>query len=471
MGRVRRRPVRRPPRQAGDRHLLRQPHPPHPADRRRRHRATGAPSPRWAGRWPRTWPWPAPWACCTSPTTPWSTSRRSATSTPGRVCVISTGSPGRADVGAGPHGRGREQVARRSARATWSSSSSHAIPGNEANVGKVIDGLYRLGAEVIHSGPRRRCTSAATPCRRSSRRCCRSAGRSAFIPVHGEFRHLTHHARLATEMGVPESRILLAEDGDVIELTDSGIDFAGEVPAGYLYVDGIVGDVGRGVLRDRRVLAEEGVVVVVVTVDAKSGRGAHRAGDHHPGLGVRPRGRGAARARPGRPCWPASRRRLESGGDRLRDPQAPRPVGARPLRQRADQAPADDRPDRHGGLSRLEVVRSAIIRDPSDNISCLLRGFQCDSGCGPCQPSGLPKEPFMRRLLIPLVLIVPILAACGGGSSTKAKTAAPAVATSVTTGGGAATTHHRPSQRTPATAAARGATSTARSRTAAISRT
>ena len=65
--------------------------------------------------------------------------------------------------------------------------------------------------------------------------------------------------------------MLLAEDGDVVELTDAGIDFVGEVPAGYLYVDGIVGDVGQGVLRDRRVLAEEGVVVVVVTVDAKSG--------------------------------------------------------------------------------------------------------------------------------------------------------------------------------------------------------
>src|SRR5205814_1944020 len=61
------------------------------------------------------------------------------------------------------------------------------------------------------------------------------------------------------------------EDGDILELTDAGVDFAGNVPAGYLYVDGIVGDVGRGVLRDRRVLAEEGVVVVVVTVDAHSG--------------------------------------------------------------------------------------------------------------------------------------------------------------------------------------------------------
>jgi ribonuclease J len=92
-----------------------------------------------------------------------------------------------------------------------------------------------------------------------------------FIPVHGEYRHLTHHARLATAMGVPEGNVLLCEDGDVVELTASGIEFAGEVPAGYLYVDGIVGDVGHGVLRDRRVLSEEGVVVVVVTVDAKSG--------------------------------------------------------------------------------------------------------------------------------------------------------------------------------------------------------
>src|SRR5438876_452287 len=92
-----------------------------------------------------------------------------------------------------------------------------------------------------------------------------------FIPVHGEFRHLTHHARLAIEMGVTTENVLLAEDGDVVELSDRGIDFCEEIPAGFLYVDGIVGDVGHGVLRDRRVLSEEGVVVVVVTVDAQSG--------------------------------------------------------------------------------------------------------------------------------------------------------------------------------------------------------
>jgi ribonuclease J len=73
-------------------------------------------------------------------------------------------------------------------------------------------------------------------------------------------------------MGVPQSRVLLCEDGDRLTIADNGVAPTGRVPAGYLYVDGIVGDVGQGVLRDRRVLSEEGVVVVVATVDSASGR-------------------------------------------------------------------------------------------------------------------------------------------------------------------------------------------------------
>src|SRR5207253_3097765 len=88
---------------------------------------------------------------------------------------------------------------------------------------------------------------------------------------HGEYRHLMSHARLANTMGVPEERVLVCEDGDQLLLTDTAVTRGEKVPAGFLYVDGIVGDVGQGVLRDRRVLAEEGVVVVVVTVDAASG--------------------------------------------------------------------------------------------------------------------------------------------------------------------------------------------------------
>ncbi len=188
---------------------------------------------------------------------------------PRRVCVISTGSQGE------PMSALALMAA---ADNKWISVgegdlvvlSSHAIPGNETNVGKVIDGLSRLGAEVVHSGIAE--VHVSGHAKRDELRTILSLTRpQCFIPVHGEFRHLSHHARLAEEMGVDSNGILLAEDGDVVELTAQGVDFVGEVPAGYLYVDGIVGDVGHGVLRDRRVLAEEGVVVLVVTVDAKSG--------------------------------------------------------------------------------------------------------------------------------------------------------------------------------------------------------
>ncbi|HET6915820.1 MAG TPA: ribonuclease J [Acidimicrobiales bacterium] len=188
---------------------------------------------------------------------------------PRRVCVISTGSQGE------PMSALALMAA---ADNKWISVgggdlvvlSSHAIPGNETNVGKVIDGLHRLGAEVVHSGIAPVHVSGHAM-REELKTLLSLTKPDCFIPVHGEFRHLTHHARLAEAMGVAAERVLLAEDGDVVELSASGIDFAGEVPAGYLYVDGIVGDVGTGVLRDRRVLAEEGVVILVVTVDAKSG--------------------------------------------------------------------------------------------------------------------------------------------------------------------------------------------------------
>ena len=90
--------------------------------------------------------------------------------------------------------------------------------------------------------------------------------------------------------------MLVCEDGDVVDARPTtALEISGRVPAGYLYVDGIVGDVGQGVLRDRRVLAEEGVVVVVVTVDVETGKVLTGPGDHHPRLGVRARGRGPAR--------------------------------------------------------------------------------------------------------------------------------------------------------------------------------
>jgi len=188
---------------------------------------------------------------------------------PERVCVVSTGSQGEPMSALALMAAGDNRFVKLGPSDTVI-ISAHPIPGNEHSVSQVIDGLHRLGADVVHSGLAP--VHVSGHAKQGEMRTLLSVAQPEyFIPVHGEFRHLTHHSRLAMEMGVPHDRVLLCEDGDVVELTDSGVDFAGEVPAGYLYVDGIVGDVGQGVLKDRRVLAEEGVVVVVVTVDARTG--------------------------------------------------------------------------------------------------------------------------------------------------------------------------------------------------------
>lgn len=188
---------------------------------------------------------------------------------PDKICIICTGSQGEPMSALSLMAAGENKWVK-VGEGDLVILSSHAIPGNETNVGKVIDGLCRSGAEVVHSTLA--AVHASGHAMRSELRTLLSVAKPrSFIPVHGEYRHLMHHARLAVEAGVPAQQVLLAEDGDVVELGDGGIDFVDEVPAGYLYVDGIVGDVGRGVLRDRQLLAEEGLVVVIVTVDSRTG--------------------------------------------------------------------------------------------------------------------------------------------------------------------------------------------------------
>ncbi|MCU1352115.1 MAG: putative hydrolase of the metallo-beta-lactamase superfamily [Acidimicrobiales bacterium] len=189
---------------------------------------------------------------------------------PGRVCVISTGSQGE------PMSALTLMAANTSKWLKLDSNdtvilSSHPIPGNEMNVTKVIDGLFRLGVEVVHSGIED--VHATGHAKQEELKTILSILRPDWmVPVHGEYRHLVMHARLARAMGVADDHAVVCEDGDQITLTDRGLTRSGKVPASYLYVDGIVGDVGHGVLRDRRVLAEEGVVVVIVTVDHNEGR-------------------------------------------------------------------------------------------------------------------------------------------------------------------------------------------------------
>ena len=189
---------------------------------------------------------------------------------PGEVCVISTGSQGEPMSALSLLARGDNRWLKVGDHDTVI-LSSHAIPGNEMNVSRVIDGLLKAGAHVVHSGIAD--VHATGHAQADELKTYLSIVQPDwFVPIHGEYRHMVANAALGELMGVDRRRIRLCEDGDVIELSDDGLDLVGRVPAGYLYVDGIVGDVGQGVLRDRRVLAEEGVVVVVVTVDIESGK-------------------------------------------------------------------------------------------------------------------------------------------------------------------------------------------------------
>ena len=189
---------------------------------------------------------------------------------PEKLCIVSTGSQGEPMSALSLLARGENRWVKVGDNDTVI-LSSHAIPGNESNVNRVIDGLLRAGVEVIHSGVAD--VHATGHAQADELKTYLSIVRPEYyVPIHGEYRHLVANSKLGVTMGVAPQNVLLCEDGDVLTLSDDGLANTGRVPAGYLYVDGIVGDVGQGVLRDRKVLAEEGVVVVVVTVDIGSGK-------------------------------------------------------------------------------------------------------------------------------------------------------------------------------------------------------
>ena len=148
--------------------------------------------------------------------------------------------------------------------------SSSLIPGNEPAIHRVIDGLYRTGADVYHvpSAP----VHASGHGAQEELRLMLSLVRPRwFVPVHGERRHLAHHAKLATEVGLPADHVIICEDGDQVEVGEK-VQIVDRVPAGMTFVDGLgIGDVGQAVLRDRRKLSADGVVVVVLAIDAHRG--------------------------------------------------------------------------------------------------------------------------------------------------------------------------------------------------------
>lgn len=192
-----------------------------------------------------------------------------------QLVLVSTGSQGEPLSALSRMARGDHRSVRIRPEDTIVLASS-LIPGNETAVFGVINGLTRLGASVIHQGNAKVHVSGHSP-----------AGELLFLynavrpsnvlPVHGEWRHLRANGRLAVQTGVPEDRVVLAENGVVVDLADGQVTIAGRVEVGRVYVDGLsVGDIGETALADRLTLGEGGFIQITVAVDARTGRAVSR---------------------------------------------------------------------------------------------------------------------------------------------------------------------------------------------------
>ena len=149
--------------------------------------------------------------------------------------------------------------------------SSKFIPGNEKAIAKIINNLYRKGADVIYEKISDIHVSGHA-FREELKLMIKLTQPQYVIPIHGEYRHLILHSRLAKEVGIPEENILLADNGQIVEFDKNGGRINGRVPTGRVLIDGKgVGDVGRSVLRERRALSEEGMVAVTMAFDEETG--------------------------------------------------------------------------------------------------------------------------------------------------------------------------------------------------------
>jgi len=150
--------------------------------------------------------------------------------------------------------------------------SATPIPGNEEHVGRNVDNLFKLGANVVHD--RHEGIHVSGHGAQDELKLMLSLLRPTFlVPVHGQYRHLVAHKRLGEQLGIPSENIILAENGLPIEFTATTATLGSRVPAGRVFVDGAsVGDVGDVVLRDRQLLAQDGILMVALTVDRETGK-------------------------------------------------------------------------------------------------------------------------------------------------------------------------------------------------------
>jgi ribonuclease J len=150
--------------------------------------------------------------------------------------------------------------------------SATPIPGNEELVHRTINNLYRNGANVFYAA-RNRVHVSGHASAGDLKIVLNLVRPKFFVPIHGEDRHLAHHGMLAYDVGLGEDNVMLAGDGTIINLGPQRFERGGRVDAGYVFVDGLgIGDVGSVVLRDRKHLGQDGIFVIVVTVDHATGR-------------------------------------------------------------------------------------------------------------------------------------------------------------------------------------------------------
>ena len=190
---------------------------------------------------------------------------------PSKVVLISTGSQGE-PLSALARMANREHPSVRIEPDDTVILASSLVPGNETAVYRVINGLAREGAQVVHKEVAMVHVSGHAPAGELLYLLNATKPRNV-LPVHGEWRHLRAHARLAELTGVPADRVVLAEDGTVVDLVDGVASITGKVDCGYVYVDGLaVGDVGEESLKDRRILGDEGFIAITVVVDSVTGK-------------------------------------------------------------------------------------------------------------------------------------------------------------------------------------------------------
>ena len=150
--------------------------------------------------------------------------------------------------------------------------SATPVPGNEAVIARTIDSLFKQGAEVLYSGIARVHVHGHAS-QEELKLLMNVVKPKYFMPIHGEYRHLCIHRKLAESVGIPRENIFVMEDGDILEIDQNGAKKDGRITAGHVYVDGLsVGDIGTVVLRDRQMLARDGMVVVIIAVNRQTGK-------------------------------------------------------------------------------------------------------------------------------------------------------------------------------------------------------